>query len=545
MKLRDYQEECLREIKRMKECQKSLVVCATGGGKTVIFSKLAAETKGRVLIAVPSTELREQAEEKLQMIDSELDIGSVQGKIDNIDAKIVVATRQSLTHPKSDRLKRMLKHGDFEYLIVDEAHQAPKQIDKILKNINKNIKTIGFTATPYTRECIAVFGQPVFRRSIVDMIESEYLVEPYAILVQSKTNISHVKTTNGDFSQGELEEAVNNAERNQLIIESYKKFAQERTLTLVFAAGCDHGKELLKEFIAEGIAAEYVDGNTSKEERKTIIHRFKSKKTKVLINVMALTTGFDVPETDTIVICRPTKSRILYEQIIGRGLRLAENKKDCLIIDIQDITKKHDLMSISDLFETKMKSGETYRQAKKRNEDEKKAEKIRRKQLEQKRLEEEIRKKQEMELVAQRIKLFNKDMKSRVEEANLDWFRVNNLTYALSMGSNAHYVIENKDNTFVMYYVLTDKENRSVQEKHSLDSMKDMIAYVEKFASRNTYTIRNSEWKLQRATEAQRKFVPHAKTKWEVHKIFAANTINSTLNKYHKDKIKNDANETT
>lgn len=538
MKLRDYQEECYREILKIKQGKNGLAVIPTGGGKTVVFAKLSSEAKGRVLIAVPSTELREQAEEKLKMIDSEINVGSVQGVMDDVEAKVVIATRQSLTHPKSTRIKRMLEHGEFEYLIIDEAHQAGNQIKKIKNNLNVNIKTIAFTATPYTRECIENFGQPIYRKTILDMIDSNYLVEPYAMMVQSKTNISHVKTSKGDFTQGELEEAVNNAERNQLIIESYKKLATERKLTLVFAAGCDHGKELLKEFNSEGISAGYLDGETSKEERKKIINLFKNKKLKVLINVMALTTGFDVPETDCILICRPTKSRILYEQIIGRGLRLAEGKEDCLIIDIQDIVRKHDLMSVSDIFELKMKSGETYSKAKKRTEEEKITAENKKKELEKQRIEQEIRHKQEMEIVAQRVKLFNKDMKARVEEAKLDWFRVNNLTYALSLTSSTHYVIENINDRFVLYYVSTDKEQRSVEHKHDSESMQEMIKYIEKQSSRNTFTLKNSNWKEQKATDAQRKFVSYAKTKWDVHKVFAANAINATVNKYHKDNLR-------
>src|SRR5690606_4230014 len=220
-------------------------------------------------------ELREQAEEKLQLTNPTLHIGSVQADLDDVDAKVVVATRQSLIHPKSKRLKRMLEHGEFEYLIVDEAHQATKSIKKIINKLNKNIKVVAFTATPYSRECIELFGQPIFRRTILDMIDKEYLVEPVAMMVQSKTNLSHVKQVNGDFSVGELEQAVNTQERNQLVVEAYKKYAVERKLTLVVASVCDHGIELYKEFQHELIPCAYIDGNTPKDERKKMIEQFK------------------------------------------------------------------------------------------------------------------------------------------------------------------------------------------------------------------------------------------------------------------------------
>ncbi|MCR8641527.1 DEAD/DEAH box helicase [Paenibacillus sp. N1-5-1-14] len=532
-KLRDYQIECIEEIESSKK-KCNLAVSSVGSGKTVIFSELSVKAKGRVLILTPSTELREQAESKLKEINPEANIGSVQADLDDVDAKIVVSTRQSLTHSKSTRLKRMLEHGDFEYLIVDEAHQAPKQIKKVLSKLNDSVKIIGFTATPYTRECIEIFGQPIFRRTILDMIDSEYLVEPYAMIVQSKTNISHVKTTSGDFAQGELEDVVNNAERNQLIIESYKKFGSTRKLTLVFAAGCEHGKELLKEFQLNGIASAYIDGETSREVRKELISKYKKKEIKVLINVMTLTTGFDVPETDCVIICRPTKSRILYEQIIGRGLRLAEGKSECLIVDIQDITKKHDLMDISCVMETKIKNGETYRKAKERNEEEKRIEQVRKQEEEKKSKERELVRQKELEIVAKRIKLINRDMKLGFESRKLDWFRVDTNTYSLTYGFNTHYVIEGSHDKFAIYDVSTDKDSKHSTYIDEFDNVVDAITYIEKKAKLNTHTDPNADWKKEPPTEGQKKYCGWAKTKVDAARYFSSNAISGIINKQRR-----------
>jgi superfamily II DNA or RNA helicase len=530
LKLRDYQIECINTIHNVKNGEKKLVQSATGSGKTIILAKLSADAKGRVLIVVPSTELREQTEEKLRMLDPEMDIGHVQGSLNETSNKVVVATRQSLTHIKSNRIGDMLQHGKFEFLIFDEAHQAPKQIHKILKQVNKDVKAIGFTATPYTRECIETFGQPIFRRTILDMIDGEFLVEPYAILVKSKTNISHVKTTNGDFAQGDLERAVNNAERNNLIIESYKKYVtDDRNLTLVFAAGCEHGKELLSEFRENGIATEYIDGETPKQQRKEIIDKYKSKKVKVLINVMALSTGFDVPETSVILICRPTKSRILFEQIVGRGLRLADNKDSCMIIDIQDVTKRHDLMNIDTLFNIKMKSGERLTQAKERIEKEKIDEQQRREDQERLRKEKELLKQKELEIVAERIKLINRDMKKGFEDRKFDWFRVGTSAYALAYGFSNYYVVENVNDKFRVYDANTNKESKSIVQIHESDFIIDAIDWAEKQQKINTYSDPKSLWKKDKPTEAQLKFCAWATCKWQVSVYFASSAISGML----------------
>lgn len=500
-------------------------------GKTLILSKIASDANGRVLIVVPSTELREQTEEKLRMVDPFIDIGHVQGSINEISNKVVISTRQSLTHAKSKRIKDMLLHGDFEYLIFDEAHLAPKQIHKILKQINSDVKTIGFTATPYTRDCIEIFGQPIFKRTILDMIDNDFLVEPYAILIQSKTNISNVKITSGDFAQGELERVVNNAERNKLIIESYKKYAADRELTLVFAAGCDHGKELLKDFLEEGIRAAYIDGETPKQDRKKTIESFRTKEIKVLINVMTLTTGFDVPDTDTIFICRPTKSKILFEQIVGRGLRLAENKTDCMIIDIQDVTKRHDLMNIGELFLTNMKHGERLKDAKERVKKEKIDEEVKKEHENKLRIEKELLKQKEIEIVAERIKLINRNMKKGFEGRKLDWFRVGGTAYALSYGFTNYYVIENVNDKFTVFDTNTSKDNKFLVETIEFQNVTDAIDWVERKAGKNSYTDPKSNWKFQRASEAQLKFCSWGKNKWDVSVYFASGTITGMLSK--------------
>jgi hypothetical protein len=252
---------------------------------------------------------------------------------------------------------------------------------------------------------------------------------------------------------------------------------------------------------------------------------------------MALTTGFDVPETDCVMICRPSQSRILYEQIIGRGLRLAEGKSDCLIVDIQDIVKRHNLMDVSTIFDTKIKHGETLRKARKRIEEEKEAEKKRQEEFERKRIEAEQQRQREMEIVAQRIKLFNRDLKLGFENRKLDWFRVDATTFALGYGLNQYYAIEsdfdlitNKDR-FNVFEVCTGKENKTVSYIIDKENVIEAIEYIEKLVKKNTYSDPNAQWKNDPPTENQLKFCGWAKTKWQVSKYFASSSISSIIKK--------------
>lgn len=531
--LRDYQIESLEVIKNMSSGERKLIKIPTGGGKTVIFASLSAQVKGRTLIVVPSKELREQAYKKIQQIDPLIDIGNVQGNLDEIDSKIVIASRQSLTHKKSTRMKRMLEHGEFEYIIFDEVHQAIDQIQKIINKINDTAKIIGFTATPYNKELIKVFDKIDFERDIYDMILNDYLCEPKAIMVQSFTNLNHIKIVAGEFNLKELEEAVNNDNRNQLIVQSYLKYAKHRKSTIVFASGINHSNSIKEEFLRNGIQCESIDSTMNKEDRENIIESFTNGNIPVLVNVAVLTTGFDYPETDCIILCRPTKSRILYEQIIGRGLRTAEGKDDCLIIDINDIVKSHDLMSLSNVFNMEIKHNETPTQAIVRIKREKEELEELQRLEELRRKEEEERKQEEIELKARQIKLFNRDFESRVLEAAYDWFKVDNMTYALSFASDKHYIIERNEDQDIynLYESSTNKENKSLNLLEQLANLKELIQYVENTLIKkgNSFISKNGEWKIQSATDNQRKYAPYAKTKWDCHKYFSSNNIKFLL----------------
>jgi superfamily II DNA or RNA helicase len=534
-KLRDYQVESLEIIKNMSAGERKLIKIPTGGGKTVIFASLSSQVKGRVLIVVPSKELREQAFEKIKAIDETINIGNVQAKLDEVDSKIVIASRQSLTHKKSTRMQRMLKHGDFEYIIFDEVHQAVDQVEKIINKINKTAKIIGFTATPYNKELNKIFDKIHFERDIFNMILNGYLCEPKAIMVQSKTNLNHVKVVAGEFNLKELEEAVNNGDRNELIVKAYIEYAKHRKSTIVFASGISHCNSIKEEFKRNGIKCESIDSTMSKDERESVIESFTSGKIPVLVNVAVLTTGFDHPETDCIILARPTKSRILYEQIIGRGLRIADNKEDCLIIDINDVVKNHDLMSLSDVFNMKIKHGETPKEAQKRIKREKEEEEERLRQEEIRRQEELKRKQKEIELRAKQIKLFNRDFQNRILEAKYDWFKIDGLTYALSYATDKHFIIERIDENEITKYNLyesnTNKENKSLNFIKQQENLKDLIQYVENVLIKkvNSFVSKNGDWKIQVATENQRKYVPYAKTKWDCHIYFTSYNIKTLL----------------
>lgn len=536
-KLRPYQEEAIQTIKDLSKGDNGIISLPVGSGKTVIMASLAKDIEGRVLIVVPSTELREQTIEKLEAIieDPDVTIGSVQGNINEIDTKIVVATRQSLTHKKSTRMERMKEFGMFDTIFFDECHQAPLQLEKIVKQLNGgNAKLIGMSGTPFNLEMRKVFDKIIFERDILWMIKNKYLCSPRAFKINTETDLSKVRTVAGEFNQKDLEETINNQDRNRLVIKAYKKFAIDRNHTIAFCSGIDHCRDLCKEFIKEGIKCGYIDSTLSKEERETTLNKFKNGEYEVITNVGVLTTGFDFPAVDNLLLCRPTKSKILYIQSLGRGLRLSPetNKKDCLVLDFKDVVTKHNIMSLDTIFDIEFQNGETIEEAQERKELEDK-EAQERQQQELLRLE-ELRK-QEEELIATEINLFNSNLDSAFSEAYYDWFKINDKVFVLSQECDVHYIIAKYSDEFYTFKFYTYKDNQSYEELEEFNSIIDAINYCENriVNAAGGYAYRKTRWKAEEATEKQLTCIKYNreqyKTKWDVHQYFKTYSIKKIL----------------
>ena len=214
----------------------------------------------------------------------------------------------------------------------------------------------------------------------------------------------------------------------------------------------------------------------------------------MIVNVGILTLGFDYPPCDCILLCRPTKSKILYTQIIGRGLRTSEGKSNCLIIDVVDIVRKHDLMTMTDIFGVEIKDQETLTEAIER-EEKNKAEKLER---------EELAKQKEIErlkLIAEELKLFKTNMSEYFSEAYLGWYKCDNNTFALSITSDLHYTIYKNlnENIFELYMVDTTNRINTKDYISEDDNLINLIEEAEKYASRkySTFLDRKAKWKYK------------------------------------------------
>lgn len=331
MELRSYQKEIINIIDNLDKGN-YLVQMATGLGKTVTFANI--KRKGRVLILAHREELITQP---IKYYDIPVGIEMRESK--SHGEEVVIASVQSLVH----RLNKFNK-DDFDMIITDECHHSiAKSYRKIYEYFNYRLH-IGFTATPNRgdgKSLDEVFDSIIYEKDIRWAIENKYLCDIHCMRVNIDYDISKAKIRMGDYALEDLEEIVNNDYNNKKVALAYEKYAKGQTL--IFATSIDHCENIAAEI--EG--AVVVSSNT--KNRNEIITRFTNKEIKVLVNCMIFTEGTDMPLVETIIICRPTRNSSLYAQMVGRGLRLHEDKEKLNLIDLVGVTGENKLCTAPSL----------------------------------------------------------------------------------------------------------------------------------------------------------------------------------------------------
>jgi len=353
--LRDYQKDSIQSIvkARGEGITRPLLVLPTGTGKTLVFAALAKQLQTKTLILAHRDELIRQAEDKVSMIWPEADIGIVKAQENDYrDKDVVCASVQTLS--RANRLKQ-LADEDWNLLVIDESHHSCAQsyravIDGLgfMDNDPERL-LLGVTATATRSDKLGlghIFQKIVYQASILTMVRAGYLADIKGFRAYTGTDLSEVATRQGDFVESQLSQAVNTPERNQLVIDFYLQHASGRK-ALAFCADVQHAHDLARAFLEDGIEAKALSGQTPKEERREALRAFSKSEIQILTNCALFTEGYDEPSIEAVLMCRPTKSTILYTQCIGRGTRKHPGKTDCVIIDFAD--NRHDICQLPSL----------------------------------------------------------------------------------------------------------------------------------------------------------------------------------------------------
>jgi superfamily II DNA or RNA helicase len=351
------------------------LVLPTGAGKTVIFSEIIREFMVQrpgapVLVLAHRDELLQQAAEKIGVWVPGVSVGIVKGALNQVHRSIIVASQQTLA-----REGRIARLPDFGLVVVDECHRTmgPSYL-RVLQELGcadpGGPLTLGVTAT-FTREDtkkLTDFYEAVpFALDITELILNDppYLVEPkFRRVLLEGLDLSGVPTsrlTSGrDLAATELAEALERAGAPGVVAEAYRKHAPDRS-GMVFTPTVDSAQHVADALNEIGIGATMLSGRSSQRDRRSTLEKFNRGEIQVITNAALLGEGVDAPITSCVVVARPTLSKTLFRQMVGRGLRLHPGKTDCLILDVVGATGRNDLKTLNDVtdVEVTVEEGET------------------------------------------------------------------------------------------------------------------------------------------------------------------------------------------
>ena len=362
MELRPYQAEAVEAVYnhlRTKD-NNPCIVLPTGTGKSVVIAKIVSDAvsqwSGRALILAHVKELLEQNAGKVKALCPEIPIGifSAGLKSRDTDEPVIVAGIQSVYEKACDL-------GAFDLIIVDEAHLIAPDGDgmyrtflKDMKVINPKVRVIGLTATPFRLKggliCQPenILNEVCYEAGLKEMIAQGYLSPLISRSGRSEAKLDDLHIRGGEFINAEVEAAMDKDDLVTSACREIVELTRDRKSVLIFCTSVDHCQHVAEKITAfSGKECAIVTGDTSPGERAEILSRFKGEfvpadlfgtpkpQLKFLSNVNVLTTGFDAPNTDCVVLLRPTNSAGLLIQMIGRGTRLSPQtgKTDCLVLD--------------------------------------------------------------------------------------------------------------------------------------------------------------------------------------------------------------------
>lgn len=358
--LRPHQERAIALLRQslLAGKRRPMLQAPTGFGKTLLAASIVdgARRKGnRILFVVPAISLVDQTVQAFYE-EGLTDVGVIQGMHQMTDwsRPIQIASVQTL-------MRRSIP--DAQVAIIDEAHRWFDFYAKWMASEEWATKPIiGLSATPWTKGIGKHYDDLIIASTTAELIEAGYLSK-FRVFAPSHPDLTGVRTVAGDYYEGDLSTAMDKQPLVADIVETWLRRGENRP-TLCFGVDRAHAKHIQVQFEARGVTTAYIDAYTPLNERAEIERKFHASEVKVVCNVGCLTTGVDW-DVRCIVLARPTKSEMLFVQIIGRGLRTAEAKDDCLILDHSDTHLR--LGFVTDIHHETLDNGRARESAKRKN----------------------------------------------------------------------------------------------------------------------------------------------------------------------------------
>lgn len=363
---RPYQQAAVdAALKAFEQGESSaLIQAATGAGKTIMFSLmirnlLSENPNMRIAILAHRRELVAQARDKLRSVYPEAEIGVACSTLERkreLESSVTIGTIQTLAN--------QAELCPFDIIIIDEVHRLPtrnktSQMRSFLNSMwekNENMKLLGVTATPFRLGHGYIYGQHCknpeanwFKKRCyhidIDQLQTEGFLSKYTYMIAESEIQNDLKNcavdSFGEYETKQLEQTVVKQEHLLSAVKTLQAHALDRRSIVIFCVSIKHANKLRDAFLDEGIVTAAVHSEMTSQERDDVLEQFNEGHIRILTNVGVLTEGWDSPRADCIMLCRPTLSAALYVQMVGRGLRTFEGKRDCLVLDIANCFEKH------------------------------------------------------------------------------------------------------------------------------------------------------------------------------------------------------------
>jgi len=335
IELREHQQNALKALADMRANHETIALLehATGTGKTVTAISDAKIVNKPTLFLAHTKELVMQASESFAALWQGKTIGFFVDDKKERNTDIVCGSIQSVALHLDE-----FSENDFGYLIIDEAHHATAETYQRILSFFKPDFILGLTATPERADnenLLDVFKNTAHKLDLKTAVEIGELVPVRCIRIKTNIDLTKVRYNSIQYNSRDLENKIFVPERNRLIIETWQKFVKDKR-TVIFCVSVRHAEEIVAVFQVAGVKAKSVSGNMKTSERNEILTDFADGKIHVLCACDLLNEGWDCPQTEVLFMARPTMSKLLYLQQLGRGMRLSENKQCLMVFDFVD-----------------------------------------------------------------------------------------------------------------------------------------------------------------------------------------------------------------
>ena len=335
LELKEHQKAALRSLEEMRRAHETIALLyhATGTGKTTTAVMDAKRCGGRVLFIAHTQELVDQATKRFRELWTTVTVGRYCDAIKQPRCHVLCGSVQSVALHLED-----FKDDAFDYLIVDEAHHAAADTYQKVLSYFKPSFTLGLTATPERaddKSILEIFRNTAHKLDIQTAVEIGELVSVRCIRIHTNIDLTKVRFNSVQYNIRDLESKIYVPERNKLIVDTWMQYVRNKR-TVVFCASVKHAEQIAELFRAQGIPAAAVSGGMKKSERMEFQARFVARQIQVLCACDLLNEGWDCPEIEVLFMARPTMSKVLYMQQLGRGMRLYEGKESLMVFDFVD-----------------------------------------------------------------------------------------------------------------------------------------------------------------------------------------------------------------